>query len=247
MGSGPGANRRDVLRLVAGAGLAPVLGGCGGGMSGILCQPIPRETAGPFPGDGSNGANALALPGIVRGDIRSSIAGASATAEGVPLTLRLVLLDAGGDCAPLAGRAVYVWHCDREGRYSMYSGGVTGENYLRGVQESDEGGTVSFTTIFPGCYPGRMPHIHFTVYESLAAASAPPPAAALLTSQLAFPVDACNQVYALPGYEPSRDALAPMSFERDGVFREGVSLQLAGMSGAADDELVATLEVAVAS
>ncbi|WP_233595700.1 MULTISPECIES: hypothetical protein [Corallococcus] len=38
-------------------------------------------------GDGSNGANALTLSGIVRSDIRSSIAGLSGTAAGVPLTL----------------------------------------------------------------------------------------------------------------------------------------------------------------
>ena len=29
--------------------------------------------------------------------------------------------------APLAGAAVYVWHCDRDGRYSLYSPGVTKE------------------------------------------------------------------------------------------------------------------------
>jgi hypothetical protein len=36
------------------------------------CTVIPEETAGPFPGDGSNGANALALTGIVRSADKSS-------------------------------------------------------------------------------------------------------------------------------------------------------------------------------
>ena len=30
-----------------------------------------------------------------------------------------------------------MWHCDREGGYSLYSDGVTEENYLRGVQITD--------------------------------------------------------------------------------------------------------------
>src|SRR5687768_12031172 len=81
------------------------------------CSTIPEETAGPYPGDGSNGANALALTGIVRSDIRASIAGASGVAEGVLLTITLKVVDSSASCAPLAGYAVYLWHCDREGRY----------------------------------------------------------------------------------------------------------------------------------
>jgi len=52
-------------------------------------------------------------------------------------------------CAPLAGGAVYLWHCSREGNYSLYT--VTDQNYLRGVQEADGDGVVTFTSIFPGC------------------------------------------------------------------------------------------------
>ena len=52
-----------------------------------------------------------------------------------------------------------------------YSSRVTNENYLRGVQESDVDGVLRFETIFPGCYPGRWPHIHFEVYPSLADAT----------------------------------------------------------------------------
>lgn len=72
---------------------------------------------------------------------------------------------------PIAGYAVYIWHCDRAGNYWMYSAAAASENYLRGVQETAEDGTVTFTTIFPACYSGRWPHIHFEVYPSLGVAS----------------------------------------------------------------------------
>lgn len=80
---------------------------------------------------------------------------------------------------------MYLWHCTREGTYSMYSTGLTGETFLRGVQQADANGQLSFTTIFPGCYDGRYPHMHFEVYPSLAAATTA--SNAVLTSQLTFP------------------------------------------------------------
>ena len=75
---------------------------------------ITDQTAGPFPGDGSNGPDVLAESGIVRGDIRSSFGTASGIAEGVPMTLELTLTDIAVG-TPFAGVAVYVWHCTREG------------------------------------------------------------------------------------------------------------------------------------
>lgn len=95
---------------------------------------IPEETAGPYPGDGSNGPNALTESGVVRSDITSSFGSASGAAEGIPVTIELMVQDTADGCSPLAGAAVYIWHCDREGRYSMYSDGATDQNYLRGVQ-----------------------------------------------------------------------------------------------------------------
>jgi protocatechuate 3,4-dioxygenase beta subunit len=72
-----------------------------------------------------------------------------------------VIQDLANGGAPFAGVAVYVWQCDREGRYSMYSEGAQDQNYLRGVQIADAEGRVRFTSIFPACYSGRWPHIHF--------------------------------------------------------------------------------------
>ena len=99
------------------------------------------------------------------------------------------------------------------------------ENYLRGVQETDEDGWVEFTTIFPACYAGRWPHVHFEVYESLDAATSV--SNKLRTSQLAFPQDVCDDVYATSGYESSVPNLAGVSLDSDGIFSDGYSLQLA--------------------
>lgn len=111
---------------------------------------IPQETAGPYPGDGSNGPNVLAASGVIRQDIRSSFGSATSTAQGVPLAVTLTMLDNANGCTPLAGAAVYVWHCDKDGKYSMYDSGLQNENYLRGVQEADANGQATFTTIYPG-------------------------------------------------------------------------------------------------
>ena len=66
---------------------------------------IPEETAGPYPGDGSNGTNVLSESGVVRSDITCSFGDASAVADGVPFTIELTLLDVSGDSSgPLAAR-----------------------------------------------------------------------------------------------------------------------------------------------
>ncbi|RKH06589.1 dioxygenase [Corallococcus sp. CA053C] len=239
-------DRRQLLRWMAFTSLIPLVG-CGGedtgGGDASECSQIPQETAGPYPGDGSNGANALVLSGIVRSDLRSSIAGASGVAEGVPLTVTLTLVDSSDGCTPLAGHAIYLWHCDRAGLYSMYSSGVTQENYLRGVQETDSEGRVTFTSIFPACYSGRWPHIHFEVYPSLGAATSS--GNKLATSQLALPEDVCDEVFATTGYSQSVRNLGQISLSSDNVFRDGVSSQLASVTGNTSDGYFATLVVGI--
>jgi protocatechuate 3,4-dioxygenase beta subunit len=122
---------------------------------------VPTETAGPYPGDGSNGPDVLDDSGIVRHDIRRSFGSSRTLAKGVPLRVNLTVTDAAKDDAPMPGAAVYLWHCDRSGRYSMYSSEIEDENYLRGIAATDSDGTAWFRTIFPACYSGRWPHIHF--------------------------------------------------------------------------------------
>jgi protocatechuate 3,4-dioxygenase beta subunit len=204
---------------------------------------IPEETAGPYPGDGTNGKNALTLTSIVRSDIRSSIDGASGVAEGVVLTVTLKIVDGQNSCKPLAGYAVYIWHCDRAGNYSMYSAAAASENYLRGVQETDADGTVTFTTTFPGCYSGRWPHIHFEVYPSLGVASSGQNAVA--TSQLALPEAACDAVYATSGYETSVKNLAGISLATDNIFNDGATLETPATSGDVTSGFSAELVVTI--
>ncbi len=138
---------------------------------------------------------------------------------------------------------MYVWHCDRAGGYSLYSAGVTNQNYLRGVQEADSNGRVSFTSIFPGCYAGRWPHIHFEVYPSLSAATSVANRAA--TSQIALPKAACDAAYAAAGYENSIVNLSRVSLATDNVFSDGSALELATVTGSAGAGFTSTLTVAI--
>ncbi len=205
---------------------------------------VPDETGGPFPGDGSNGVNVLDDSGIVRSDIRSTFGDAdTTTADGVPLTVRLTVRDAStGDA--MKGAAVYIWHCDRGGAYSLYSQGFEDVNYLRGVQAADDTGTVTFSSIFPGCYEGRWPHIHFEVYEDAANATSSGPI--VKTSQIALPKETCDVVYATSGYEQSVAALARTSLASDMVFGDDGGIhQIASMSGSASKGYVAALTIGV--
>jgi protocatechuate 3,4-dioxygenase beta subunit len=217
-------------------------GAAASGVTVSAREEIPGETSGPYPGDGSNGPDALGADGVVRQDIRSSFGTSSTTAEGVDLRIDLVVVEAATGEA-LSGAAVYLWHCDAEGRYSMYSRGVTGENYLRGVQEAGADGSLAFQSIFPAAYSGRWPHIHFEVYASVDDATSG--GSPIKTSQLALPEDACDLVYATSGYEQSVRNMDQTSLTSDMVFSDGVEEQLATVTGDVNDGFVASLVVRV--
>ncbi|MCV2489344.1 intradiol ring-cleavage dioxygenase [Geodermatophilus sp. YIM 151500] len=252
-------SRRRVLQVL-GLGAATVgLAACGSSTTGssgtgsssasgttaaAASGEIPDETAGPYPGDGSNGPDALEQSGIVRSDIRSGFGGSSGTAEGVPMTLELTVADLANGGVPFAGVAVYVWHCDRDGGYSMYSDGLTDQNYLRGVQIADADGRVRFTSIVPGCYDGRWPHVHFEVYPD--EGSITDAANAIATSQVAFPQDMCDAVYAASGYESSVTNLGRVSLAGDNVFGDdGGAGQLATVTGDVTGGYTVSLAVGV--
>ncbi|WP_194815699.1 intradiol ring-cleavage dioxygenase [Nocardia sp. XZ_19_385] len=250
-------SRRRALWFFGAAGAATVAAGCAAGETGSgatssvsstaagTVGAIPQETAGPYPGDGSNGPNVLIESGVVRSDITASVGSYSGVAEGVPMTLTLTLKDLANNGAAGSGMAVYLWHCDREGRYSLYSDGVTNQNYLRGVQVADATGTVTFTSIFPACYAGRWPHIHFEVYDSLTTAVAGENAR--LTSQIALPEDICDQVYAHdPGYSASPRNMSSVSLTSDNVFGDGWDAELATVTGTPATVLNVSLTVGVA-
>ena len=246
-------SRRRLL-AVLGLGAASVgLAACSAGGStnssassssaGSSAGEIPDETAGPYPGDGSNGPDVLEQSGIVRSDIRSSFGEYSGTAEGVPMTLELTVSDLAGG-VPFEGVAVYVWHCTREGGYSLYSAGLEDQNYLRGVQVADADGLVRFTSVFPACYDGRWPHIHFEVYPDQGSTS--DSTNAIATSQVALPQDVCETVYATAGYEASVSNLSQVSLTSDNVFGDdGGASQLATVTGDATSGYTVRLAVGV--
>jgi protocatechuate 3,4-dioxygenase beta subunit len=165
----------------------------------------------------------------------------SGTATGVPYTISFTVVNIDNGCKPMTGAAVYVWHCDRNGQYSMYT--ASNANYLRGVQQVDANGVASFTSIFPACYSGRWPHVHFEVYPSVDDATSGKNK--LATSQIALPKDVCDTVYATSGYEQSVSNLSRVSLASDNVFSDGVSLQTPSMTGNASSGYVSSLVVGV--
>ncbi len=229
-----------------GAAARPAALRTGSGPAGP-CSESAEETEGPYPADGSNtangsAANVLPVAGIVRGDLRASFGSHGGRAEGVPVTLQLKLLGVDGGCAELAGHAIYVWHCDRDGRYSIYD--LPDQNYLRGVQPTDARGQAAFRTVFPGCYAGRMPHIHIEVYRNTGAATSWEHK--LKTTQLAFPVEVCQAVYAgAPGYGASAANLAQMSFATDNVFADGTATEMSAVTGSVAEGYVVSLTVGI--
>jgi protocatechuate 3,4-dioxygenase beta subunit len=217
--------RRQLLSLMGGLGMLSL---SGAPALALECVALPWETAGPYPADGSNAkagqvVNALTQDGVIRTDLRTSFGGMAPTADGLQLDLKLTLVDADG-CTPLVDHAIYVWHCDATGLYSLYD--TTDRNYLRGVGISDSEGKVRFTTILPGCYDGRWPHIHFEVFASAEAAVSGE--ASVLTAQIAMPEAEAAAVYAADGrYSNGTTNLGRITIASDNVFGDNSDAAIA--------------------
>jgi protocatechuate 3,4-dioxygenase beta subunit len=220
-----------------------------------VCPAAPRESSGPFPADGTNRnygevPNVLTSSGIIRSDIRASFGGSTTLAEGVPLQLTIKLVNTSANCEAMAHHFVYVWHCNRDGEYSLYSRNIRHENYLRGVQVTDGTGRVTFQTIFPACYTGRYPHIHFEIYRSFDRLSGN--LVPVLTSQLALPRQVCEAVYTgAVGYTASIGNLSVSTMQADNVFDLSTATQLASqtlsLSGSVPEGYRGAVTVGVAS
>lgn len=203
---------------------------------------VPGETAGPYPGDGTNGPNILAEDGVVRSDMTKSL-GTGTAATGIPLSIALTVLDSSG-CKVMPDAAVYVWHADRTGSYSMYSDGIEDENYLRAVQPTNSSGTATFESIFAGCYASRWPHIHFEVFASVA--DAVKGTNRLSTSQIALPAAPCDLVYAVDSYSTSAANFSGQSIDQDMVFGDDGGIhQLGTVTGSVADGFRVALTIAV--
>jgi protocatechuate 3,4-dioxygenase beta subunit len=244
--------RRRALQLLGYMGATGVLLGSGVAAAKAACIADPAETSGPYPADGTNNSSGvtsdiLTRSGIVRSDIRRSFISTSTLAVGVPVRLTLTLVNTKASCAALAGYAVYLWHCDRNGHYSLYSAPT--ESYLRGVQVTNALGRVKFTTIFPACYSGRWPHMHFEIFKSRAVATTG--RNAVLTSQLAMPQGIATTVYnKASGYNASVSNLKQVSLADDPVFGDNTYAQLTAMTptmtGSVTDGYTATATIGLA-
>jgi protocatechuate 3,4-dioxygenase beta subunit len=237
-------DRRAALELlgVVGATLAM---GCGGsearptgsgegpamtsGTGAGACVEIPSETAGPF-GDKTG---MLTNPAYHRKDI-------SEGKPGIPLLVTFTVVDAARGCSPVAGALVEIWHCDKDGAYSEYGGqeGVpdqTGTTFLRGLQPTDQAGKASFTTIYPGFYPGRVTHIHVEVHVA---------GKSVKVTQMAFPDAISAKVYTTPLY--AAKGQNNVNNGNDGVFADGVEHELAELHGSTSQGFTASLTLGVA-
>ena len=184
----------------------------------------------------------LTQSGIVRSNIRSSFGSSTTDATGVPVTIQMTVIDTATG-KPLEGAAVYVWHCDHLGNYSMYSQGVTDQNYLRGVQETDGNGLVTFLSYYPACYSGRWPHIHYEVYPDVSSITSA--SNKIATSQMALPDDVNKVVFATSLYSQSSANYAQVSLATDNVFSDGTTNEEPTVTGTAATGYTIAMKVPV--
>ena len=188
--------RREVMTLLASGGTFLLLGGptSSAGSTRVArarypCVVRPASTPGPYYVDEK----------LHRADIRSDPTDGTVK-QGALLALTLnVSSIAKGTCAPLEGALVDVWQCDAEGVYSdavdpKYFN-TAGRKFLRGYQVTDKHGVTRFTTIYPGWYPERTPHIHYKIHSPASA-----PSHYEFTGQLYFDEGLSDRIYAKPPY-----------------------------------------------
>jgi protocatechuate 3,4-dioxygenase beta subunit len=209
--------------------------------------PNAANAAHPFPHDrvlqpGPGLARLWADAGLIRSDITTGFNNVSGAAHGVPMDLHLSFHDIHHPGHAMAGRAIYVWHADAAGQYSVFN--LPHRNYLRGVGITDGLGRVRFRTIYPGTYRGRPPHIHFEVYRNLDALRCG--AARQFRSSMLFPDPVSRAIYAShEAYRDSRTAYDSLMFEPPVTDPENDAraVRLATVTAAGRDHLRARLQV----
>lgn len=126
----------------------------------------------------------------------------------------------------------------------MYSGfqqpaaNTVGQTFLRGIQLTDGTGQVTFKTVYPGWYSGRITHIHFHVYLNNGLVA---------TSQLAFPDNVTKAVYGSTLYAARGQNASVPTYAADNVFSDGTDHELLAVTGSVTDGFKATLTAVVSA
>ena len=177
------------------------------GVSGPACVVRPEQTEGPYFVDER----------LHRSEIRSDPTDGQIK-PGTPLALTVLLSRlSAGDCQPLAGAQVDIWHCDALGVYSDVRDpgfNTVGKKFLRGYEITNERGEVKFLTIYPGWYEGRTVHIHVKVRTAPVARRS-----FEFTSQMYFDDAFTDRVHAEQPYVSKGQRIARNHHDR--IFRRG--------------------------
>ena len=107
---------------------------------------------------------------------------------------------------------------------------------MRGIQLTDAGGKVTFQTVYPGWYAGRITHIHFQVYMNNGLVA---------TSQLAFPDDVTKAVYSSSLYAAKGQNSSVQSAAQDNVFADGTAHETLAITGSVDSGFTGSLTAVV--
>jgi protocatechuate 3,4-dioxygenase beta subunit len=243
-------SRREVLALMGSAGAAVALVACTGSDSpeATPTSAAPQASTGSASSGSTVPAAATATPAttavpscvvvpeltegpyfvdenINRSDIRSDT-NTGTIKPGTPLTLTFnVSQVTAQSCAWLPNAKVDIWHCDAQGAYSDVqdpnAGSTRGQTFLRGYQMTDANGKASFTTIYPGWYPGRAVHIHFKIRVENKE----------FTSQLFFDDTLSTQVFQQAMYQKSGNRTMNAN---DSIYRQAGDVLLLKLTKSGD-------------
>lgn len=206
------SSRREMIRLLGGGVAWWITGSLlpwpnSASAQDYLCVVRPEQTEGPYFVDER----------LNRSDIRSDPAN-DQVKPGTPLNLAVVISRMhAGDCQPIEGAQVDLWHCDALGVYSDVKDphfNTLGQKFLRGYQLTDARGEAKFLTIYPGWYPGRTVHIHIKVRTAPRATRG-----YVFTSQMYFPDRLTDKVHGQLPYA-AKDQRR-MRNEDDRIFQRG--------------------------
>lgn len=248
----PSNLRRSFLRLaglgalsLASSGIRPATAAADVAEADTASTRLP-----PYPGEqrqqpgSASLANIWSASGLLRRDIRPNLSGEGLPAAGLRMDLTIKLQTTGRTQKPIPNAAVYIWHSDAQGEYSVY--GRNDTDYLRGIGISDSNGRLTFTTVYPGTYRGREPHIHFEVYPSLEDVKRA--SACILRSRILFPEATTREIYKSNlVYRPSLKQFDELVFGRPGTSPASAThaTQIAMLSGVAKTAVRASITIPI--